>query len=222
MAQDLGAEVILSEELARQMMPAAGDRLTPHLPYIPEALAWGKIEEPLDVASFMAHLAHESGEYRYMAEIADGSAYDQRTDLGNTPELDGDGQWFKGHGPIQITGKDAHRACGNALGIDLIKNPKLLMLPEYGTLSAVWFWTVYKPALQPASKRGWFHVTQRLVNGGENGWAERLAYYQRNRTLLAILSYKPHEEDRLIREFQAEHGLVVDGDAGRATLAALV
>lgn len=206
----------------RQMMPNAGHRLDAHIPYIVPALEWGSIVTPLDVAAFMAHLAHESGEYRYMEEIADGSAYDQRTDLGNTPELDGDGQWFKGHGPIQITGKDAHLACGVALGIDLIANPKLLMLPEYGTKSAVWFWTVYKPALQPAAKRGWFHVTQRLVNGGENGWAERLAYYQRNRQLLAISPYKLEEENRFIREFQAEHSLLVDGDAGRQTLKALV
>ncbi len=211
----------ITEALLRQMMPHAGSRLDPHIPYINPALEWGKIFLPADVAAFLAHLAHESGEYRYMEEIADGSAYDQRTDLGNTPELDGDGQWFKGHGPIQITGRAAHYACGLALGIDLIKNPKLLTLPKYGTLSAAWFWTVYKPALQPASIMEFFHVTQRLVNGGDNGWIERVRYYQNNRALLGLLPYVYDQEAVRIADFQRAHGLMADGIAGRNTLAAL-
>ncbi len=213
---------LLSEAQIRAMMPLAGDRLTPHLPYINRALEWGDIVTPPDVTAFFAHLAHESGEYRYMEEIADGSAYDQRTDLGNTPELDGDGQWFKGHGPIQITGHDAHLACGVALGIDLIKNPRLLCLPEYGTWSAAWFWTRFKPWLQPAAKLEWFHVTQRLVNGGENGWVDRVQFYQRNRRLFGMPAYLPANEDRSIRDFQRSHGLGVDGAVGPRTLNALV
>ncbi len=40
-------------------------------------------------APFIAQLAHESGEFRYMREIADGSAYEGRLDLGNTEPGDG-------------------------------------------------------------------------------------------------------------------------------------
>jgi predicted chitinase len=212
----------LSEVLIRQMMPNAGARLTPHLKYIVPALEWGKIVTPLDVAAFFAHLAHESGEYKYMEELASGDDYDQRTDLGNTPEIDGDGRWFKGHGPIQITGHDAHLACGVALGIDLIKNPKLLTLPEYGTVSAVWFWTKYKPWLQPASKRGWFKVTQRLVNGGTNGWGDRLNYYVKNRKLLGLPTYTEIGELDSIIQFQKDMNLMPDGQVGPQTLKKLL
>lgn len=213
---------MITEQQIRGMMPNAGARLTPHLPYIGPALEWGRIVTPPDVTAFFANVAHESGEYRYMAELADGSAYDQRTDLGNTPDLDGDGQWFKGGGPMQITGHDAYLACGVALGIDLIKNPKLIRQPEYATLSAAWFWTQYKPWLQPAAQLEWFHVTQRLVNGGENGWPSRLAYYQRNRTLFGLAPYKPANEDASIRAFQRAHNLEPDGAVGPKTLKALV
>ena len=213
---------LLTEKHIREMMPNAGARLTPHLPFIVPALEKAAITQPLDIAAFMAQLAHESGEYRYMEELADGSAYDQRTDLGNTPDLDGDGQWFKGHGPIQVTGRDAHVACGKYLGIDLVKNPRLLCLPQYGTASATWFWTVYKPGLQAASKRGWFRVTTRIVNGGYNHWKERERYYQRNRFVLGLPPYDGMlQEDVDIRKFQRDNGLLDDGIVGPKTLAKL-
>lgn len=38
--------------------------------------------------------------------------YDRRTDLGNTPEIDGDGELFKGRGYVQITGRNNYRKYG--------------------------------------------------------------------------------------------------------------
>ena len=129
---------MISEQQFRQMMPHAGARLDAHLPFINAALDEGRINTPRRIAAFMAQLAHESGEYRYMEELADGRAYEGRSDLGNTEP--GDGVKFKGHGPIQITGRANHAACGAALGLDLIGSPKLIATPEHGTRSAVWFW----------------------------------------------------------------------------------
>ena len=45
-------------------------------------------------AMFAAQLRHESGGLRWMEEIADGSAYEWRGDLGNN--YAGDGRRFKG------------------------------------------------------------------------------------------------------------------------------
>lgn len=210
----------ITEQQLRAMLPLAGDRLTPHLPHIPDALAFGDITTPLRIAAFMAQLAHESGEYRYMEELADGSAYERRTDIGNVQP--GDGVRFKGRGPIQITGRANYQACGAFLGLPLLERPELLTRPEHGTMSAAWFWRRTKPWLNPAADRGWFKVTTRLVNGGYNGLDDRLRYYQRNLRLLRLPLYEPSAETQSIRQFQHAHGLIVDGDCGPRTLAALL
>lgn len=211
----------LTEQQFRQMMPHAGARLDAHWPFINPALEAAKIDTPERIAAFLAQLAHESAEYRYMEEIADGSAYEGRTDLGNVHP--GDGVKFKGHGPIQITGRANHDACGRAMGLDLLGDPTLLTRPEHGTRSACWFWTTgnRKIDLNLLADRAWFRVITRIINGGTNGWADRLAYYLRNRQILKLPPYSAIEEDAAIRAFQRERGLVDDGIAGTATLAAV-
>lgn len=103
------------------------------------------------LSAWLANLALESGEFRYMEELADGSAYDNRADLGNTdPDAVSiarkfgttPGRWWKGHGPIQITGYANHKACGEYFGIDLLNDPRLLSTPEWGCAAAGWFWHV--------------------------------------------------------------------------------
>ena len=200
---------MLSETQIRQMMPRAGMRLDEHLPFIEEALVWGKIAEPLDVADFFAQLAHESGEYKFMREIHDGSNYEGRLDLGNTEP--GDGIRYPGRGGIQVTGRAAARAAGLALGVDFENDPGKMELPEWATKVSAWFWTVYKPYLQPASRAGWFRVTTKIVNGGYNGWADRLDYYTRNRNILKLPPYTPIDEEAAIIKFQITHGLATDG-----------
>lgn len=213
----------LTEQQIRQMMPLAGARLDAHLPYINDAMERGGITTPDRTAAFLAQLAHESGEYRYMEELASGDDYDQRTDLGNTPEIDGDGAVYKGHGPMQVTGKDNHRACGQYLGIDLIANPRLLTLPGYGTASAVWFWTIgnQKIDLNLLADRGWFKTITRIINGGYNGLSDRRMYWDRNRALLGLPMIDLDGEADRIKAFQRERGLLADGDAGPKTWAAL-
>ena len=200
----------------RQMFPNAGARLDAHLPYIVSAMEESGINNPLRVAAFLAQLAHESGEYRYMEEIASGDAYEGRADLGNN--VRGDGRKFKGHGPIQITGRANPAACGAALGLPLLDEPELIAMPEHGTRSAVWFWN--SRSLSVLADLGWFQTITRIVNGGLNGWAERLNYYARNRQILSLSPYTAIGEDLSIKTFQRDHGLVVDGSVGMATLRA--
>lgn len=208
---------VVTEDQLRQMMPSAGHRLDAHLPYIAPALDKAAINTPSRIAAFLAQLAHESGEYRYMEELADGSAYEGRWDLGN--KQPGDGVTYKGHGPIQITGRANHEACGYALGIDLITNPRLLCTPEYGTASACWFWNSRN--LSKVADRDWFRVITRTINGGYNGWVDRLRYYQRNRFILGLAPYDADGETDAVAKFQNGHGLTADGVVGPATLKAL-
>lgn len=213
--------MMITEQTLRRMMPAAGARLDAHLPYIAPALQSGRIDTPVRIAAFVAQLAHESGEYRYMEEIADGSAYEGRADLGNV--LPGDGPRFKGHGPIQITGRANHRACGAWLGLDLEADPLLLTRPEYGTASAVWFWTQGngKIDLNLLADRGWFKTITRIINGGLNGLSDRRQYWDRNRALLGLPPIDLDYEGDRIKDFQRERGLTADGVAGPRTFAAV-
>lgn len=200
------------------MMPNAGTRLDAHWPFINPALAVAKIDTPDRIAAFLAQLAHESGEYRYMEELADGSEYEGRLDLGNV--YPGDGVKFKGHGPMQVTGRANHKACGDALGIDLQANPTLITTPEYGTASACWFWNSRN--LSPLADVGWFKTITRIINGGYNGLAERVRYWDRNRAVLWLVPIDIDDEVNAIRQFQRDHGMLVDGIAGPQTQKALL
>jgi predicted chitinase len=63
----------------------------------------------------------------------------QRGGLGNTDA--GDGERFKGRGPMQVTGRDNYRRLGKKLGVDLEAEPeKLATDMSLGIRSAVEFW----------------------------------------------------------------------------------
>lgn len=99
---------------------------------------FGILDNSLRLIHFLAQLAHESGNFRYMEEIASGAAYEDRKDLGNTQV--GDGKRFKGRGPIQLTGRANYRKYGQQLGIDFENNPEIVALPSIGLLVACKFW----------------------------------------------------------------------------------
>jgi putative chitinase len=133
------------------------------------------ITTPKRQAAFLAQLAHESAEFRYFEELASGEAYEGRRSLGNTQP--GDGVRYKGRGPIQLTGRANYRAAGQALGIDLEGNPRRAADVDVGFRTAAWFWTRRK--LNSHADRGDFREVTRLINGGYNGLASRMAYYRR-------------------------------------------
>ena len=124
---------------------------------------------------FLAQIGHESGQLRYVQEIASGEAYEGRTDLGNTEP--GDGVKYKGRGLIQITGKTNYLLCSIALDLDLLNLPELLEQPKYAALSAGWFW--YNKNLNSLADLGMFKQITKRINGGYNGYADRYKLYQR-------------------------------------------
>jgi len=143
--------------------------------------AYGIFDNTLRLAHFMAQLAHESGGFRYMEEIASGEAYEGRADLGNTTP--GDGKRYKGRGPIQLTGRANYRLFGRALGIDFENNPEIVALPSIGLLAACHFWQM-RGLNELADADDIVAITKR-VNGGQNGLADRQAYLAKAKGLLA-------------------------------------
>lgn len=168
--------MITLEELREIMPHASFGRLAAFIDPLNEAMNEFDISESIArEASFLAQIAHESGETRYVHEIASGAAYEGRKDLGNTEP--GDGVRFKGRGLIQVTGRANYKACGEALGLPLLDQPELLETPINACRSAGWFWK--SRGLNELADKGDFLLITKRINGGTNGYADRMAYYQR-------------------------------------------
>ena len=140
---------------------------------------------------FLPNLLHESGNFRYVEELATGDAYDTRVDLGNTPQIDGDGRLYKGRGLAQITGKKNYRLftiwCNqNGINIDFVKTPLRLKEPQYAVLSAFWYWQSANLQFY-ADKKDFLNVCS-IWNTGKiqnlnrphkiNGWNDRVDKYK--------------------------------------------
>lgn len=132
---------------------------------------YGVMDSPLRLAHFLAQLIHESGSFRYMEEIASGSAYEGRKDLGNTQP--GDGVKFKGKGPIQITGRANYRYFGRKIGIDLEQNSSLPAIPSIGLHLALEYWK--DRGLNALADKDDVVGITRKINGGTNGLDDRKA-----------------------------------------------
>lgn len=151
------------------------ERAHEYLPHLVAACEEAEIVTPLRLAAFLAQVGHESGDLRYWEELADGSAYEGRRDLGNL--LPGDGPRYRGRGPIQLTGRDNYRAAGKALCLPLEEQPHLVATPAVGFRVAGWFWT--SRGLNALADRGDIDAITRRINGGLNGAADRRRRYAR-------------------------------------------
>ena len=148
------------------------------LPHIEAAMAEFDIDTPARQAAFLSQVGHESGGLRWLTELwgptPTQERYEGRKDLGNTEA--GDGYKYRGRGLLQTTGRYNYQKTGEALGLDLLANPGLLAEPEAAARSAAWFWRVR--GLNDLADAGDTMVITRRINGGLNGYAERLALYE--------------------------------------------
>jgi putative chitinase len=186
-----------------------------------------RVSDKTETCALFAHIAIESDRLKTNREYASGAEYEGRYDLGNI--YPGDGVLFAGGGDIQLTGRDVYRKFRDycrSLGIncpDFEARPEKVRTDEWASFASLYFWCVYKPWLGPCARLGWFHVTQKLVNGGENGWPERLEHYQRNLALMGLPAYGgPDYEKSQIAYWQAQRGLLADGLVGQKTFAAVL
>lgn len=182
----------LTLEQLENAIPLAGDRAKVFHPHLADAMEQYEINTANRMAAFLAQIAHESGSLRYVRELGSDkylSKYDTgrlAERLGNTPDADGDGQKYRGRGLIQITGYDNYLQCSVALfgNRTLITQPELLEEPKYASLSAAWFWQ--SRHLNELADKGLFRTITQRINGGMNGYEDRLAHYER--ASLALLS----------------------------------
>lgn len=137
---------------------------------------WG-IATDLQRAHWLAQMAHESGNFRYLREIWGPTSAQARYEppseladkLGNTEH--GDGFRFRGRGFIQVTGRHNFRECSRALFGDdrLLTTPGLL--EDDPSASAGWYW--HSRRINRHADRDDLKAVTRAVNGGLNGLLDR-------------------------------------------------
>lgn len=174
---------MLNEQILRACMPYATEaNIKKFVTPLNLTIDKYQINTPKRVSAFLAQLAHESGSLRYVEELASGEAYEGRKDLGNTHP--GDGPRFKGRGLIQITGRANYATLSVALNFDFVKEPEKLELPGAAALSAGWFWNLKK--LNELADVDDFKKITKKINGGYNGWDDRVAHWGRCRKAFGI------------------------------------
>lgn len=159
---------------------------------------WG-IDTLGRLAHFLAQIGHESGSLRYTSEVWGPTpaqlSYEGRKNLGNTQP--GDGERFKGHGLIQVTGRFNHAQCRDGLraaGLqapDFEEYPEDLAQPQWAAHSAGWYWA--SRDLNELADRDDLEAVTRKINGGLNGIEDRRSRLQIARAALADLT--PHQDE---------------------------
>ena len=192
-----------------QILPNAGQVAGVFVPVLNTAMSRYQIVGLKRVASFIAQVGHESGQLTHLVENLNYSAdalrktWPSRFDaclasavarkpeqianiaygnrMGNTAP--GDGWKYRGRGLIQITGQNNYRACGEALGLDLIAQAELLEKSQHDCMSAAWFWATN--GLSTLADAGEFDAITQRINGAQTGAADRQALHARALKVLA-------------------------------------
>lgn len=154
------------ERLAKDAVPKQLVTGSPHEKLLTKAAVAAGITG-VELAQFLGQTAHESHDFKSLIEYGNSKYFkkyepkflkDKKTGkiiidpktkkpknfnpkavtLGN--DQPGDGERYKGRGYIQLTGKYNYARAGEALGLDLVKNPQLVEKPEIAAKIAVWFW----------------------------------------------------------------------------------
>lgn len=106
---------------------------------------------------------------------------------GNSAAPSEDGWLFSGKGLIQITFKSNYQRCGEALGIDLVSQPDLLLDPRFAALSAGWYWnngsgTDLNVYADMDNDQGFDTIT-RKINGALGNIDQRCALWDKAREI---------------------------------------
>ena len=172
------------------------------------------ITNPLRLAHFMAQIAHESGNFKFVKENLNYSkesllkvfpkyfnatnvdAYARNPEkigsrvyggrMGNGDEASKEGFKFFGRGYLQLTGKDNYSAFSKFIGEDCVANPDLVS-DKYPMDSAIWFFDKNKLwyICDMGKTPDIVTLITKRVNGGTHGIEDRLAKFNTFISLLA-------------------------------------
>lgn len=179
-----------AQDLARAT-GARIDRAEENLPWLLLAMDTFGIATPQRQAAFLAQIGHESGGLHWINEIWGPTPaqrrYEVRQDLGNNQP--GDGYKYRGRGWIQLTGRDNYRRATMRLRErfedcpDFEENPELVATARWAAMTAGDFW--FNAGLNVLADKGQFETITRIINGGLNGYPDRLAKWDKAKEVLA-------------------------------------
>jgi len=206
----------ITADQLKQFCPKIPAARTPiFLQAINDSLDKFQVNTRLRVAHFMAQIGHESGDLtaleenlnynaaglmrvspfnKYFKTVSDtvgyvgfpekiaNIGYSNRSDIGNGP--DPDGYVFRGRGAIGVTGRKRYKFAGDQMGLDLENHPELLADPRNAVISAFYFWQ-WRGLNAPADNDDIDKVTV-LINGGHNGFDDRIVRTKRAKSVLGI------------------------------------
>lgn len=176
-----------------------------------ELLSTYKINTPLRLAAFLAQVDHESQGFtrtlenlnysataltatwpkRFPPEIAlqyhrqperiANRAYADR--MGNGAESSGDGWRYRGRGYIQLTGRDNYMDFSRNKRMPLEEVAAYLETEQGAMESAAWWYSSRN--LNALADKGDIKGMTKVINGGYNGLADRVALYDKYKTEVA-------------------------------------
>lgn len=112
--------------------------------------------------------AQEAADYARHPERIANRIYADR--MGNGNEASGEGWFYRGRGPIQLTGRETYHIASAPCGVDLLPNPELVLLPKHGAVAAANYWRSHHcNALADSDNT---EGIRRVVNGGTIGLDE--------------------------------------------------
>jgi len=102
---------------------------------------------------------------------------------GNGDEASGDGWLYRGGGALMLTFKDQYKLCGDAIGVDLVKQPELIAQPRYAIESAGWYWDYRK--LNDWADNGNLALLTERINTAKLDLNKRVAFTDKAMKVLA-------------------------------------
>jgi putative chitinase len=197
------------------IMPAAGGKVDRYYDPLHVSMEACDINNPKRAVNYLATVAHESGQLRYMAEIWGpnqvpvqktyrnrmGNDKPEAISLAHAAGFSDPGQAFKGYGPIQVTGFDNQTEIADNFSIPHENMIKWFQSPEGAFNASAFFWMSHS-LNQLADEDNLDDVLteldaiQDIVNlghktvriGDANGWVDRVMCYKRARLVLMEMS----------------------------------
>lgn len=146
------------------------------------------ISTPMRAAHYIAQVAHETGQLKWLEELASGAQYEGRKDLGNTQK--GDGKRFKGRGYLQTTGRANYQAYANSgfCNGDLMAHPEWLAQQPGCQKSSMYYW--YKKKINQWADKDDCRAVTKAINGGYNHYAERAQFTRMAKIVFGLTKIK--------------------------------